>query len=200
MTITGTATARLTLATFPQLSFPTLFLLLLVFGFASPAAKAHRLNLTTSDIVWQPAESALDITHRLHLDDALTLLARLGADDGVLDLAASARLMNYLTQRFQLVTRDTTLTLEPFGAHIDNGVLYVYQRALVTTLPPALEVTNTILHELVADTQNQVNWRVGDIVRSHLSSSDQPVCWLKLATNSTYIRNNQNNRYSGRDQ
>lgn len=145
-----------------------------------PDVLAHRLNLTTSDIVWQAEERALEITHSLHLDDALTLLARLGNPGGTLDLKGSARLMNYLNKRFHLVTAKQRLTLEPYGAHIDGGVLYMYQRVITANLPLALEVTNTILHDVITDAQNQVNWRVGDTVRSHSTGPDQPVAWLAL--------------------
>ena len=34
---------------------------------------AHRLNLVTSDIEWQPDEGVFDVAHRFHLDDACLL-------------------------------------------------------------------------------------------------------------------------------
>lgn len=148
---------------------------------------AHRLNLTTTDIVWQAQDGALEVTHSMHLDDALTLLARLGNTSGTLDLATSARLMNYLNKRFQLITAASAVALEPYGAHIDGGVLYLYQRATVRSLPPALEVTNNLLHDMVDGVQNQVNWRVGEIVRSSTTARDDPIVWLTL--NSTQERN-----------
>lgn len=172
-------TARLTLV------------LALVTGLTSQAVFAHRLNLTTSEIVWQPDEHALEITHALHLDDALTLLARLGVNDGVLDLPASARLMRYIAQRFQLTTGDVNISLEPYGAHIDDGVLYVYQKALVAALPTALQVTNRILHDVIEDAQNQVNWRVGDVVRSRSGGPVEPVIWLTLAANNNATATSQ---------
>ncbi len=175
--------------------------LVLVAGFMSQAVFAHRLNLTTSEIVWQPDEHALEITHKLHLDDALTLLARLGVNDGVLDLPASARLMRYIAQRFQLTTGDVDIELQPFGAHIDNGVLYVYQRALVAALPTALQVTNRILHDVLEDAKNQVNWRVGDVVRSRSGGPSESVIWLTLAANSNATATTQPTTQdnSGRD-
>ncbi len=157
------------------------FLLLVSAISVTQSLAAHRLNLTTSDIVWQAQERALEVTHSLHLDDALVLLARLGDTRGTLDLESSARLMNYLKKNFTLVTADTTLALEPYGAHIDGGVLYMYQRATITALPPALEVTNQILHDVVEGAQNQVNWRVGEIVRSKTTVPGTPIAWLSLA-------------------
>jgi len=155
--------------------------LCIVLTLAAQQTAAHRLKLTTSEIVWQAEGSALEVTHALHLDDALALLARLDSTTGSLDPVTSARLMNYLNRHFQVVTASATLTLEPYGAHIDGGVLYMYQRASVDSLPQALEVTNTILHDVVEGAQNQVNWRVGEIVRSHSSGPDEPITWLALA-------------------
>ena len=44
-------------------------------------ASAHRLNLITSDIEWRAEGQTLDVSHQLHLEDALTLLANLGVRD-----------------------------------------------------------------------------------------------------------------------
>jgi len=147
---------------------------------SSQHAAAHRLNITTSDIVWQPQDNALEVTHSLHLDDALALLARLGDNTGSLDLVSSARLMNYLNKHFRLVTAEQPLLLEPYGAHIDGAVLYMYQRTTISALPPALEVTNRILHDVVDGAQNQINWRVGEIVRSKTTQPETPIAWLTL--------------------
>jgi len=168
--------------------------LLATFTFVQPLA-AHRLNITTSDIVWLAQDGALEVTHSVHLDDALALLARLGDNSGALDLKSSARLMSYLNAHFQLVTRETPVALEPYGAHIDSGVLYMYQRAVIKTLPPALEVTNRILHDVVQGPHNQINWRVGDIVRSKITQPDQPVVWLTLQSRSV-PHSDQNQRDS----
>ena len=141
---------------------------------------AHRLNLITTDIEWRVENQTLDVSHRLHLEDALALLATLGARDGVLDLEASARLLNYIDERFQLTTKRETLALEPFGAHLQGDSLFVYQRVSVSHLPQALEVKNLLMHDIEPLMKNQVNWRVGELVRSHSGHRDAPVAWLSL--------------------
>ena len=131
---------------------------------------AHRLNYTATEIVWQPDRRVLEITHSVHLDDALPLLARLGALDGELDLPTTARLMVYMDERFGLATPHGDLALEPMGAHIDGDVLYVYRQSNRLTLPSALRIHCQLLQDLPttqsAALVNQVNWRVGDLVRS----------------------------------
>jgi|GEM_PF-3194386 len=150
-------------------------------AYSTQNASAHRLNLITSDIEWRVEEQTLDVSHRLHLEDALALLATLGARDGVLDLEASARLLNYVDERFALTTKNGTLKLEPFGAHLQGDSLFVYQRVSLGHLPQALEVKNLLMHDIEPAMSNQVNWRVGELVRSHSGHRDAPVAWLSLA-------------------
>lgn len=157
-----------------------LLVLMLVLAGTLPGA-GHRLNLTTSEVEWQVEGQTLDVTHRLHLDDALTLLSQLGAADGVLDLAASARLLNYVEANFSLRAKAGEIALEPIGAHIQGNMLFVYQRASLAVPPTALEVRNELLHDIQVDASNQVNLRVGDVVRSHTGNVDSPVAWLVLA-------------------
>lgn len=144
-------------------------------------ASAHRLNVVTSDLQWRAESTALEVTHRLHLEDALTLLAHLGAADGVLDLESSARLLNYIERYFALTSRAGAIQLEPFGAHVQGDTLFVYQKAELAEPPVALEVQNRLLHDIEPQVRNQVNWRVGSEVRSHDGSRDNPIAWLVLA-------------------
>ena len=141
---------------------------------------AHRLNLITTDIEWHAAGQTLDITHRLHLEDALSLLALLDAPDGVLDLEASARLLNYIDGHFELSTKSANLKLEPFGAHLQGDSLFVYQRVALTEPPSALEVRNRLLHDIEPEMRNQVNWRMGEQVRSHTGHKEAQIAWLLL--------------------
>jgi len=144
-------------------------------------ASAHRLNLITTDIEWRAEGQTLDVSHRLHLEDALTLLATMDAADGVLDMEASARLLNYVEAHFALSIKSGAVTLEPFGAHIQGDSLFVYQRATLNQPPAALEVKNLLMQDIEPAMRNQVNWRVGELVRSHSGHRDAPIAWLVLA-------------------
>ena len=142
--------------------------------------RAHRINHALSEIVWQPDTRILEVTHRLHLDDALTLLARLGAPRGELDLVTSARLMLYLEAHFELATATGPLLLEPMGAHINGDALYLYQRSTPMALPQALEVRAQLLADVASFSINQVNWQVGDLVRSVHGETTGARGWLRL--------------------
>ena len=149
-------------------------------GWFAPQAAAHRLNLSTTEIEWRAESQTLDVIHKLHNDDALVLLSRLGAGDGVLDLESSARLLNYVNRHFSLVTRDGPLALEPYGAHLQGNTLFIYQRAELAAPPPALEVRMRLLHDVVDQMRNDVHWRVADNVRSAVHDADHPTAWLTL--------------------
>ena len=149
---------------------------------AVECANAHRLSSSDTDIVWQPDDRALEVTHRWHLDDALWVLAQLGKPNGGLDLEAQARLIRYVGRRFRLASRRGPLTLEPMGVQVDGSWLFIYQRCRVESLPEALEIRNSMLR----DNNDQrplhlVNYRVGGLVRSsHGEARDHPV-WLLLS-------------------
>lgn len=147
-------------------------------------ASAHRLNYTNTEIVWQPDEGVLELTHSIHLDDALQLLARLGAPAGDLDLPTTARLLVYMDEHFAVATQEARLELEPMGAHIDGDLLYVYRRSQQMPLPTRLDIRCSLLRDIPrpSDTPliNQVNWRIGPLVRSLACDPDRTTNALQL--------------------
>ena len=131
-----------------------------------PSLLAHQLRYSLTDLTWLPDSGSLQVVHSIHLDDAVELLARLGAADGNLDSAAQARAMLYVEKHFSLRLADEPLELEPVGAQIDGDYLWLYQEMLMPGYPEGLQVHCSILQDLFEDQQNQVNLRVGDDVRT----------------------------------
>lgn len=129
-------------------------------------AYAHKLHYTLTEMVWKPDTGGLEVTHSVHLDDAMALLARLGDPVGELSPGSQARLLLYTQQHFQLRVGTTDLMLEPVGAQIDGDYLWVYQEQLLNNYPAGLSVQCSLLHELSTTQQNQVNLRVGEDVRT----------------------------------
>lgn len=172
-----------------------LAVLLCVLALSTHPALAHRLGGVDSEIVWRPDSGVFEITHRLHIDDALALFEQLGNRSGDLDLLTSAKVFHYTNLNFALATAAGALSLEPMGAHFEGSQFYIYQQAEPERLPTALQVSNSLLRapdsrrervdakdrpsELMA-TDNRVNWRVGDIVRSTLCPDDGRAVWLRL--------------------
>ncbi len=140
------------------------FVLLMVF--VVHTADAHRLSQSMTEIDWSPDRATLEIVHSVHLDDAMLLLAQLGAPDGELDIETQAKLMLYTESHFELAQKGQPLELEPVGAQIQGDYLWIYQERGMAQYPRELEVTVTFMHALDAAQQNQVNLRIGDHVRT----------------------------------
>ena len=143
-------------------------------------ADAHKLAFSTTDLSWRVDRGTLEVVHAVHLDDAMVLLARLGDPRGEMDPATQARLLLYAERHFGLSREGEPLVLEPVGAQIDGDYLWVYQEYTADQPPDRLSVRCTLLHELFAEQQNQINLRVGDAVRSVRLSRTLPTGELLL--------------------
>ncbi len=133
---------------------------------ATTPGMAHRAHFSLTDMWWRVDRSTLEITHSIHLDDAMVLLASLGAPDGTLDAAMQAKLMHYLERTFSLTSDGNQLELEPIGAQIDGDFLWLYQELKLPRLPDQLQLSCRVMQDFSAEQVNQVNFRVGDEVRT----------------------------------
>ncbi len=127
---------------------------------------AHRAHFSLTDMWWRVDQGTLEITHSIHLDDAMVLLASLGAPDGTLDVAMQAKLMLYLERTFSLTSGGDPLKLEPIGAQIDGDFLWLYQEVQLGRLPDELQLSSRLMQDFSAEQVNQINFRVGDEVRT----------------------------------
>jgi len=132
----------------------------------SVCAYAHKLQYSLTDLYWRAESGMLEIVHSIHLDDAMSLLARLGAPGGDLDVATEARVMYYIEQHFKLTQGAEHLAPEAVGAQISGDYLWIYQELPMPQYPASLQVECTVLHDLFPAQQNQVNLRIGDYVRT----------------------------------
>ena len=130
------------------------------------SAGAHQLQHVLSELRWFPDSGRLEVTHSLHMDDALLLLDHLGLYQGDLDARAQARVLHYVEQRFRLSAHGSLLPLEPVGAQFDGDILWIYQELEMPVLSEALQVECRLMWELFVDQQNQINLAVGSQVRS----------------------------------
>ena len=151
----------------------------------------HRLNHSLTEVVWHAPSRALEITHRIHLDDGVLLLARLGSLDAVLDARTMARLLAYVGDRFSLVSEVGDLRLDPVGAEIDGDVLFVYQECAETKPPLALKAANRLLQDYVPTHVNQVNVRIGGRVWSRSFVDGDPAAWLIAPRDTTAAASEQ---------
>ncbi len=98
---------------------------LLVALFWHPGASAHRDHGVWTEVMW--AETHFEITHRLHLADALPLLEALDASASIDSLEGQALIVLHVAESFFLEPTNTEGSIETIGAEIDDDFLYIYQ-------------------------------------------------------------------------
>ena len=98
---------------------------MLVVGLVSHGASAHRDHGVWTEILW--TETHFEITHQLHLADALPLLKALDPSVSIDSLEGQALLALHVADTFALESNDTEGTMETIGAEIDDDFLFVYQ-------------------------------------------------------------------------
>lgn len=160
----------------------TLWACLLVMFVATNQASGHRLNFASTHIAWQPDQRSLEVTHQIHLDDGVRLLATLGSSDAVLDARTMAQLLRYTDANFDISDRTGPIKLTPVGAEMSGDVLYIYQELLNTPPSVALQVSNRLLQDVFAGHRNQVNFAIGDAVVSHTFTQGSGPRWLTHST------------------
>ena len=104
-------------------------LLALTCALSGASASAHRGHAVWTDISW--TGDRFEITHRMHLADAIAINRFAGGDDDIEALRSLALVALYVEARFTLLnTSDTTaLTTQPktIGAEIEDDFVFVYQ-------------------------------------------------------------------------
>ncbi|MDZ4761780.1 MAG: DUF6702 family protein [Alphaproteobacteria bacterium] len=155
--------------------------LLLLGGFASlaaPAALAHRSQSVFTTVSWNGAASMIEVTHRLHSDDAEIGLASVSGAASMVDLTvveSQARLALYIETRFSLATAQGPIALEILGAEIENREILIHQQAATHSPPSELTVENRILRDVFDGQTNLVNIRMAARTRTLIfSGGDGP--------------------------
>ena len=107
------------------------------------ATLAHRGHAVWTDIAWNG--DYFEVTHRMHLADAISVNRFVGGTAAIEELRSLARVALYVEERFLLVAGSDTVTLQTLGAEIEDDFLFVYQE-WHAPLPEAFpEIENRIL-------------------------------------------------------
>lgn len=93
--------------------------------FLPPVAGAHRDHGVWTEILW--AQDHFEITHQLHLADALTLLDALDASASLESLKGQALIALHLEETFSLESEGAEGSTKTIGAEIDDDFLFIYQ-------------------------------------------------------------------------
>jgi hypothetical protein len=90
-----------------------------------PGARAHRDHGVWTEVLW--AETHFEITHQLHLADALPLLEALDANAAIDSLEGQALIALHVAETFSLEAESAKGSIETIGAEIDDDFLFIYQ-------------------------------------------------------------------------
>jgi hypothetical protein len=132
-------------------------------------AFAHRQKLTFTEISYNDSAHLLEVSHRIHLDDAEDAMAITGITDApdLTSLRARALFALYVEAQFSIKITDASIALELLGAQIEGHYIYVYQQAEMLTAPAGpLLIKCEILRALFSDQSNHVNIALGDSVKT----------------------------------
>lgn len=103
----------------------TCLISLLTGVFLHPLAGAHRDHGIWTEILW--TNNHFEITHQIHLADALTLLDALDASASLESLKGQALIALHLEETFSLKSEGAEGSTKTIGAEIDDDFLFIYQ-------------------------------------------------------------------------
>jgi hypothetical protein len=127
-------------------------------SFSIPAmSTAHDAARVESNVSIDGGE--LEVIHILQLSAAQRLLYKGGIIDknDMTGLRSRAQALIYAAERFELKADEETIALDPVGAEIAGGHLYIYQTGTLETLPESWSARNSILRDLSPRFDNMVN-------------------------------------------
>ena len=146
----------------------------------APPALAHRSQTVLTTVMWNPAVSMLEVTHRVHNADAEAWLSQQGQGGGAaaMDITVvrnQAQMMLYVEAHFGLNDGGAKIALEPLGAEIEGEALSLYQQCKLVAPPKALALDNRILRDVFDGQTNLVNVRLAQRTRTLIFSGSDGV-------------------------
>jgi len=122
---------------------------LLVALLLHPGARAHRDHGVWTEVLW--AETHFEITHRIHISDALILLAALEAGASIDTPRGNALLALHVEKNFSISARKESFPMNIIGSEIRGDFLLVYQESYVNKPSVIPSFSNTSLHLIYSD-------------------------------------------------
>ncbi len=143
----------------------------------APPALAHRAQTVLSTVMWNEAQTSLDVMHRLHGHDAEICLAMKSgaAQADITMLQTQAQLMIYIEETFRLTDGGRAIALSPLGAEMEGESVMLYQEGKLAAPPRNLAIDNRILRDVFENQTNLVNVRLAQRTRTLLFSGGDGV-------------------------
>lgn len=125
---------------------------------------AHPQRTADTTIEWNAERRSLEITHRMHPDDAVEALRVAGGAD--FSAGGRIRLFEYLKTRFVLKAAGRIQALNPVGIAVEPDTISIMQTVKLPTAPSDITISDAILRDVYKDERNRVTFVIGPIARS----------------------------------
>ena len=132
----------------------------------------HPIHLSICEIEYDQSRQALEITHRIFIDD-LELSLRNKYSLQTLDITlpnngmtTDEMVRDYLKDNFQLAVNGKDFPYDYLGHEVEGDILYCYVEAIKVKKLKKIRVQNKILHELYDDQTNLVHVNNGNGIKS----------------------------------
>jgi hypothetical protein len=135
----------------PMLRFVALVLL-------SAHANGHRQHESWITLSQPSVGAPIEVIHRVHLGDIVTLLDHWSLPDQSLDnLETLARLTLYAADRLTVTHADgSRISVEPIGAEIQDDYLFIYMTLASDLAPSPIGCTSEFLQDVLPDQVNLI--------------------------------------------
>lgn len=145
----------------------------------------HPLHLSISELVLNPKNGNLEISHRIFIDDLEADLKERSGQS--LDLikpkdAEKARALvgNYIEQHFKLQVNGKSAKPQYLGYEVEEDAIWVYMEVPGVRKLKEVQVQNTLFFKRFTDQLNLINVNVGGQIQSLKLEADQPTGHLRF--------------------
>lgn len=132
----------------------------------------HPIHLSICEIDYDQSRQALEITHRIFIDD-LELSLQNKYHQQTLDITlpnngmtTDEMVRDYLQDHFQLAINGKDFSFDYLGHEVEGDIIYCYVEVTKVKKLKRIRVQNKILHELYNDQTNLVHVNHGGKVKS----------------------------------
>lgn len=131
----------------------------------------HPFHVSVSDVNYNQESKAVEITHKIFLDDLENALNR--RSESKVDILNSAannqlndQLIVYLENHFSLNIDGEKINLDFVGSEIQADAIWIYQESPSIKSFSEISIKNTILFEMFEDQTNLVHIKKGKSTKS----------------------------------
>lgn len=137
----------------------------------------HPFHVSVCEVTYDEASRAVQITHRIFLDDLEQGLRRMTGDDHlditVLSDGNRKSLEAYFRKNFEVRLDGQVTKYAYLGHEIENDVMWCYVEITSVTSLPKISLKDQILTEIYEDQKNIVHFKIGEDKKSFILDKEE---------------------------